>query len=125
MKGIAQQNELVFANEDGKVDLSEIAVGFTDKCAALIKERLPGSIRRFSLMPYRRSFGQEFIGFDWEDETGGRLGFTINYGESTEVYLPEPVWPHQNCIAVKDATDALLLCRLIAEKVNGNSLGEI
>lgn len=116
-----RRNSLVIADEDGRIDVSEDAHRFADQCAALIRKKLPGAQRRFFLMPYRRPFGHEFLGFDWQDETGARLGFTINYGDTA--YLPDPVWPHMNCITVLDATDALHLCRLIAERVNGNSIG--
>lgn len=118
-----ERTELFFANEDGRIDISKAADRFSERCAALIREKLPGNQRQFALMPYRRPFGHEFLGFDWSDETGAFLGFTINYG--AELYLPDPVWPHVNCITVADSTDAIHLCRLIAERVLGNSIGTI
>ena len=117
--------ELFFANEDRVIQASEKAKEFVVQCAALIKEKLKGEQRRFSLMPYRRPFGAEFLGFDWRDETGDRLGFTINFGgEIPQVILPNPLEPYAD-IAVKDATDAILLCRFIADAVNDNSTGTI
>jgi hypothetical protein len=117
--------ELFFANEDGRIDVSEAADRFAERCVALIREKLPGTQRRFAMMPYRRPFGHEFLGFDWSDETGANLGFTINYGSGAETCLPNPVWPHVGCVSVHDATDALHLCRLIAERLLGNSIGEV
>jgi len=121
----SEQAELFFANEDGRIDISKAADRFSERCAALIREKLPGNQRQFALMPYRRPFGHEFIGFDWSDETGATLGFTINYGSGAQLYLPDPVWPHVGCIAAQDATDAHHLCRLIAKRVLGNSTGMI
>jgi hypothetical protein len=116
--------ELFFANEDRVIHTSARAKEFIAQCAALIKEKLQGEQRRFSLMPYRRPFGAEFLGFDWRDETGGCVGFTINFSGEIQVILPDPLEPYAD-IAVKDATDAMLLCRFIAEAVNGNSTGKI
>ena len=117
--------ELFFANEDRVIQVSEKAKEFVAQCASLIKEKLKGEKRRFSLMPYRRPFGAEFLGFDWLDETGDRLGFTINFGgEIPQVILPTPLEPYSD-VAVRDATDATLLCRFIADAVNANSTGTI
>lgn len=115
--------ELIFANEDGRIDISDAAEQFAERCAALIREKLPGTQRRSRLMPYRRPFGYEFLGFDWSDETGATLGFTFSYDPESQPCLPDPVWPHMNCIVVQDVTDALHLCRLIAERVNGDPAG--
>lgn len=117
--------ELFFANEDCRIDISEAAERFAARCALLICEKLPGNQHRFAMMPYRRPFGHEFLGFDWSDETGATLGFTISYGSDIQPCLPDPVWPYVDCISVSDATDAIHLCRLIAERVLGNSIGTI
>jgi excisionase family DNA binding protein len=118
------KTHLVFANENGLIELDERAIAFVRRAIETIKEKL-NKDASFRLMPYRyQGNGAEFLGFDWSDKQGGSVSFTFWCDES-EILLPDPVIPNSNDVIVPDWVDALHLIRAIAVGVLGNSKGEI
>lgn len=114
----------VEADAEGNIYPSAEATAFVAAVAHAIRLKLVAGKPSFGLMPYRHGVGYEFLGFDWEDEIGNTINFTFHI--SNEPYLPTShVGRHNLDIGVRDITDALLLARLIAERVQGSSIGDI
>lgn len=113
---------LVEAGSNGLIHPSEEAKAFVEMVAVKIKQNLIAGKRQFGLMPYRHN--SEYIGFDWIDEGKNSFGivfFVTPYAGS----LPIDMDAQGGDVAVSSWVDMLLLMRLIAERVNGNSMGEI
>lgn len=118
------KEELIESSSGGVVRPSSAAVSFAEKAAAAICSHLTSGKRSFRLMPYRHGPG-EYLGFDWRDEADKAIAFTFTIGVD-RIELPTEITPGaDNDLWVCDATDALLLVRLIAEKVKGESVGKI
>ena len=99
------------------------ALAFVDAAANAILTTLTAGRREFGLMPYRLR-QNEFLGFDWTDQGEGSISFTF-WVESRPRHLPTTIDASGADIGVADLTDALLLVRLIAMRVQGNSVGVV
>lgn len=115
----------VAADTTGHTYPSAAANAFVDAAALAIEAKLSSGKRTYGLMPYRRD--GEYLGFDWHDEANNHIGFTFYVVRAPfiEVSLPATIDLNGADVGLRDMTDALLLCRLIAERVNGNALGSL
>jgi hypothetical protein len=122
--GYVESNDVIHVAADttGHIYPSAAASTFVDAAAKAIRAKLVVGKPSFGLMPYRLNSGQ-LLGFDWHDDEGNAISFTFYVAHTSE--LPAHVDPNGDDIAVRDLTDALLLCRLIAERVNGDACGII
>jgi len=114
---------VIESSAGGSVQASDAAQRFAEVAAAKICEVLVSGKRSFKLMPYRHC-SAEYLGFDWQDEADNGVVMTFTVG-TTRPDLPAKVHPGGTDVWVSDYTDALLLVRLIAERVNANSVGQI
>jgi hypothetical protein len=123
-QGYVESNDVIHVAADttGHIYPSAAASAFADAAANAIRAKLVTGKRTFALMPYRLNSGQ-LLGFDWHDEAKNAISFTFYVAQASK--LPAQVDPNGDDIAVRDLTDALLLCRLIAERVNGDACGTI
>jgi hypothetical protein len=124
LQGYVDSNEVIHVAADaaGHIYPSAAASAFADAAADAIRAKLVSGKPTFGLMPYRLNSGQ-LLGFDWHDEAKNAISFTFYLSQSSA--LPARVDPNGDDIGVRDLTDALLLCRLIAERVNGDACGII
>lgn len=112
----------VQADTTGHIYPTTDALAFVDAAATAIKSTLVAGKREFALMPYR--YGGQYLGFDWIDEAKNSISFVF-YPTDNPYPLPKTIDHGGKDIGVKDLTDALLLIRLIAEKVLGHSEGQV
>lgn len=113
---------LVEAGSNGLIHPSKEATEFVEMVATKVERSLIAGKRQFGLMPYRHN--SEYIGFDWIDEAKNSFGivfFVTPYAGS----LPTDMDAQGVDVAVSSWVDMLLLMRLIAERVNGTSMGEL
>lgn len=105
---------------------SAIAQAFVDSAADVVRIALPTGQRSFSLTPFRLC-GVEYLSFDWCDDAANTVNFTFYAWPPDARVRPLPfvVGSAGDDVSVCDITDALLLSRLIAERVNGCSIGRL
>lgn len=113
---------LVEADATGSIYPNAAAVAFADAAAAAIKAKLVAGTPEFALMPYRHN--GNFLSFDWID--AARNSFSIVFYAAPHARpLPTRIDPEGADIGVRSWVDVLLLIRMIAKRVKGNSVGEI
>lgn len=113
---------LVEADSAGNVYPSDEALAFADAAAAVVKAKLVSGTPEFTLMPYRHN--SEYLGFDWIDAAKHSISFVF-YTSHNADRLPTTIDPQGADIGVRSWIDALLLIRMIAERVKGNAIGDV
>ena len=114
---------LIEAGPIGLVYPSNQAKAFVEMVATKIEKQLAVGKRKFGLMPYR--YNSEYLSIDWIDEEKNSfcIVFFVNPNAAP---LPTDIDESGgDVVAVSSWVDVLLLIRLIAERVNGNSCGDI
>jgi hypothetical protein len=113
---------LIEAGSNGVTHPSDEAKAFVEMVATRLEQSLSVGQRKFGLMPYRHN--REYVGFDWIDEAKNSFGIVF-YVAPHAGTLPVDMDASGGDVAVQSWVDMLLLMRLIAERVNGNSKGEL
>lgn len=113
---------LVEADATGSVYPNTEAVAFADAAAAVIKAKLVAGAPEFALMPYRHN--GNYLGFDWIDAQRNSISIVF-YTTPDASPLPTRIDPEGADVGVQSWVDALLLIRMIAKRVKGNSVGEL
>lgn len=115
-------SNLIEADTTGRIYPNDEALAFADAAAAAVKAKLIAGTPKFALMPYRHN--SEYLGFDWIDAERNSISFVF-YTSPAPGRLPTSIDPKGADIGVRSWVDALLLIRVIAERVNGNTFGEV
>lgn len=113
---------LVEADATGNIYPNAEAVAFSEAVAAAIKAKLVAGTPKFGLMPYRHN--SDYLGFDWIDAEKNSISIVF-YTTPNAQPLPTRIDPEGADVGVSSWIDALLLIRMIAERVKGNSVGDV
>lgn len=115
MEGKTLEKNLIDSDADGNITPSPMAIKFSEAAAEAITSKL-GETPTFELMPYRHQ--GESLGFDWSNENGECVSYTFHVTGSIDLPMSRLDFIGVD-VFVPDMTDALLLVRMVAERVNG------
>lgn len=113
---------LVEADATGNIYPNAEAVAFSEAVAAAIKAKLVAGAPKFGLIPYRHN--SNYLGFDWIDAEKNSISLVF-YTTPNAQPLPTHIDLEGADVGVSSWIDALLLIRMIAERVKGNSVGDV
>lgn len=116
------RDNLVEADTTGNIYPNAEAVAFSEAVAAAIKAKLVAGAPKFGLMPYR--YNGDYLGFDWIDAEKNSISIVF-YTTPNAQPLPTCIDPEGADVGVSSWIDALLLIRMIAERVKGDSIGDV
>lgn len=116
------RDNLVEADTTGNIYPNAEAVAFSEAVAAAIKAKLVAGAPEFGLMPYR--YNGDYLGFDWIDAEKNSISIVF-YTTPNAQPLPTCIDPEGADVGVSSWIDALLLIRMISERVKGDSIGDV